>query len=276
MARSVLGKGLDALIPQNDSGWNEEEKFLFLAIEQIQPSSYQPRVEMDPKELKELSQSIKEKGIIQPIIVRKIREKYEIVAGHRRFYACKLLRLKELPVIVRNLSDQDTFLFAMIENLQRKDLNPIEEAQAFKRLNKEFSLNYEDIARFIGKDKTSVANSLRLLKLPGEVQEALKKGVITKTQARTILGLETPQQQKELFYEILKEDLSVREIEKKVRSVSSRKKSKSTFVTDIEERFKKELGTNVSLFNKKNNSGKIVIVYYNLNDLERITEKVLG
>lgn len=270
----MLGKGLEALIPRTLSIEVEERNLVYLPIETITPSAYQPRFEIGQKELEELARSIKEQGVIQPIVVRKVKDKYEVVAGQRRYQACKSLGFKELPSIIRELNDQEAFLFALIENIQRKDLNPIEEAQAFQRLNEKFGLTYEDIARLVGKDKTSVANSLRLLKLPQEIQDALKKELITKTQARTILGLDSPQKQKELFYKILKEGLTVREIEERVRKRTKRKKTESPFVIDMEERIKKYLGTRVDIMNKKNNSGKIVITYYNLNDLERITKKM--
>jgi ParB family chromosome partitioning protein len=275
MERKVLGRGLEALIPQR--GEIKEREFVYLSIEKIRPSKFQPREEIEPQDLKELSQSIREKGLIQPIVVRKIGEdSYEVVAGNRRFYASKLLGIKELPTIIKALSDKDAYALALIENIQRKDLNPMEEALAFKRLNEEFGLKLDQIAQLVGKDKTSVANSLRLLKLPDEIQTALKKGAITKTQARTILGLEDQAAQKALFYRILKEGLAVREIEEKVRSVSrKRKRVSDPFVSDIEEKLKKSLGTKVKIYNKKNNSGKIVISYYNLNDLERITKRLI-
>jgi len=241
----------------------------------VTPPPYQPRKKIDPRELDELSRSIKEKGIVQPIVVRKVGQKYEIVAGHRRVEASKSLGIKELPTVVRELNDRDAFTLALVENLQRKDLNPIEEAYAFKRLNEEFQLTYEEVAQFVGKDKTSVANTLRLLKLPDEIKDALRRGLITRTQARTILGLGTEAEQKKMLYTILHEHLSVREIEEKVRKASGRKRKNSDpFIADMEEGLTRKLGTKVKIRNKKNNSGKIIIEYYNLNDLERITKKL--
>ncbi len=273
MEKKALGKGLDALIPKKvDRG---EKNFLHLSLDEITPSPYQPRKKIDPRELDELSRSIKEKGIVQPIVVRKVGQKYEIVAGHRRVEASKSLGIKELPTVVRELNDRDAFTLALVENLQRKDLNPIEEAYAFKRLNEEFQLTYEEVAQFVGKDKTSVANTLRLLKLPDEIKDALRRGLITRTQARTILGLGTEAEQKKMLYTILHEHLSVREIEEKVRKASGRKRKDSDpFIADMEEGLTRRLGTKVKIRNKKNNSGKIIIEYYNLNDLERITKKL--
>lgn len=270
MNKKVLGKGLEALIPEKE----KKEDLVYLPIEKIIPSDFQPRQDIDPKELEELKNSIKEKGILQPILVRKHKDKYEIIAGHRRYFAAKSLGISELPTIIKELSDQEVLIFALVENLQRKDLNPIEEAISFKRLYEEFNLTYEEIARLVNKDKTYIANALRLLSLPGEIQEGLKKGIISKTQARTILGLKEASQQKELFYKIIKEGLSVREIEEKVRR--KRKKSKiSPFISEVEKKIMQALGTKVRIIHKKNNQGRIIIEYYNLNDLERITKKIL-
>lgn len=272
MEKKVLGRGLDALIPKKF----EEAKrdLIYLPVEKIHPSPYQPREEIASQELEELASSIKEKGIIQPILVRKVEGRYEIVAGHRRFSAAKLLRLKELPAVVKEISDQDALVYTLVENIQRKDLNPLEEAQGFKKLHKDFGLTYEEIARLVGKDKTSVANTLRLLKLPPQIQAAVKKGVISRSQARTILGIDNEEKQKRLFYKILKEGLSVRDIEERVRTFKGKRKKKpNLFIQDLEEKLKKDLGTKVKIFHRKNNTGRIVIEYYNLQDLERIIKK---
>ena len=184
--------------------------------------------------------------------------------------------IKELPAIIREVSDKESLVLALVENLQRKNLNPIEEALAFKRLNEEFALTYEEIARFIGKDKTSISNTIRLLKLPQEIQEAVKKNIITFTQARAILGLEKEEEQKALFYKIIKEGFSVREIEEKVRRSLPKKKKRviDPFVEEVEEKLRKSLGTKVKVLHKKNNQGKIIIQYHNLTDLQRIVEKL--
>ncbi|HDN86102.1 MAG: hypothetical protein DRP68_05255 [Candidatus Omnitrophota bacterium] len=274
MERKVLGKGLEALIPRKKE--EKEKSFVSLSVEKIEPSPFQPRQEIDPQELEDLKASIREKGIIQPIIVRKVGEKFEVVAGGRRFQAAKSLGIKELPAIIREVSDKESLVLALVENLQRKNLNPIEEALAFKRLNEEFALTYEEIARLIGKDKTSISNTIRLLKLPQEIQEAVKKNIITFTQARAILGLEKEEEQKALFYKIIKEGFSVREIEEKVRRSLPKKKKRviDPFVEEIEEKLRKSLGTKVKVLHKKNNQGKIIIQYHNLTDLQRIVEKL--
>lgn len=274
MERRVLGKGLDALIPKKTMITLPKE-FIYLPLEKIKPAKSQPRQEMGAEELKELTQSIKQKGFIQPIVARKINDgNYEVVAGERRFLAAKSLGLKEIPTIVKDVNDKDAFVLALIENLQRKELNPLEEAGAFKRLVNEFGVSLEEVAQLVGKDKTTIVNTLRLLKLPDKIQEALKRGLITRTQARTILGVEEPKAQERLFKQILKEKLSVREIEKKARLASGKKKTIDPFILEVEEKLQKSLGTKVKIFNKRNNQGRIVIEYYTLKDLERIIRRV--
>jgi ParB family chromosome partitioning protein len=274
MEKKVLGKGLDALIPKKIPAASVKE-FSYLPMHKIRPGKYQPRHEIAEQELEELSRSIKEKGVIQPIIVRKTAEdNYEIVAGQRRFYAAKSLGLNEIPTIIRELDDKDTFIFAITENLQRKDLNPMEEAEAFSRLIDEFEFTQDDIAKFVGKDKTTIVNSLRLFKLPKEIQQALKEDIISRSQTRTILGLDNEDAQQKLFHEILKDGLSVREIEKRVQSASKRKKTIDPFVLEVEDRLQKSLGTKVKVFNKRNNRGKIVVEYFTLEDLERIIKRI--
>jgi ParB family transcriptional regulator, chromosome partitioning protein len=184
------------------------------------------------------------------------------------------LGLKEIPAIVKELNDKDAFVVAIIENLQRKDLNPIEEADAFKRLLEDEEFSLDELAKYIGKDKTTIANTLRLLKLPNNIKQAVKDGSISRSQAKTILSLEKLQDQENLFRQILNERISVRELEKKVRVISKKKKAVDPFVLEMEEKLHKSLGTKVKLLNKKNNKGKIVIDYYNLNDLERIFKKL--
>ena len=277
MEKRVLGRGLEALIPKRSSGKTERE-FVYLPIDSIKASKYQPRQSIDANSLRELSESIKEKGFIQPIVARKLKDGFEIVAGARRFQAAKLLGIKEIPTIIKELNDKDTFMLAIMENLQRKNLNPLEEALAFKRLMEEFGLTLEDVGKVLGKDKSSIANTLRLLKLPSEIQEALRRGIIARTQARTILAFATEKEQIDIFHQMLKEGLSVRDLERRVKRASPKtKKPLDPFVVDMEEKLQKALGTKVKIIEikKKNNRGKIIIEYYSANDLERITKKVL-
>ena len=274
MQRRVLGKGLDALIPKKTTEAAPKE-FTHLALDLITPAKNQPRQQMSKKELEELAASIKEKGLIQPIIVRKSSGvMFEIVAGERRYHACKYLGLKEIPSMIKELSDQEAFTWAIVENLQRKDLNPIEEAEAFRRLLDDFKFSLEQIAKFVSKDKTTVANSLRLLKLPSSIRQALREGLISRSQARTILGIERLQEQEKIFKQILKGGLSVRDIEKKARLVSRRQKKTDPFIVEVEGKLEKSLGTKIKIFNKKNNRGRIVIEYFTLKDLERIIRRI--
>ena len=277
MERKVLGKGLEALIPKKPPMTAAASReFIHLQLDKINDSRFQPRQGIDKKELKELSQSIKERGVIQPIVVRKVPggDRFEVVAGSRRFNAAKSLGLKELPAIIKQLDDKETFVCAIVENLQRKNLNPIEEAESFKRLMDEFKFTLEDLSVFIGKDKTTIVNTMRLLKLPEDIKDALKQGDITRSQARTILALDNRKDQQRLFRQVMAEGLSVREIETKVRRVSKKTKRKDPFTAEVEEKMQKLLGTKVRIFNKKNNRGRVVIEYYNLEDLERIVRRI--
>lgn len=276
MEKRGLGKGLDALIPKRVETIVEDKEFTYLPLTKIEPGKYQPRQELDQTELAELTRSIKEKGVIQPIIVRKRQDNnYEIVAGHRRFFAAKALGLNEIPTVIKQLEDKDAFIFAIVENLQRQDLNPIEEAQAFSRLMQEFEYTLDQLANFLGKDKTTISNALRLLKLPPQIREALRKGLINRGQARTILAVNNQAQQLDLFQEILSSGMSVREIEQQVKKISPfRKKAQDPFVLEVEVKLQQLLGTKVKISHKRDNKGKIVIEYFSLNDLERIMARL--
>jgi len=213
MEKRVLGKGLDALIPKKATLPATPREFAYLSLEKLQPGKYQPRQDFNEKDLEELSQSIKEKGVIQPLVVRKASEdKYEVIAGERRYQAAVLLKLTQVPVIIKDIDDKEALTVAIIENLQRKDLNAIEEAQAFKRLMEEFEFTLDTVAKFVSKDKTTISNTLRLLKLPEEIKKALSRGLISRSQARAILGLANEEEQKKLFQQILAGPLPVREI----------------------------------------------------------------
>ena len=274
--KRALGKGLDALIPKKSEAMSVNNTDHEVAIEQIIPNRQQPRQEMDIQELRELSDSLKEVGFIQPLLVRKAGENYELVAGGRRLEAAKLAGFTHVPVVVKEISDKDSLVLAIVENLQRKDLNAIEEAQAFKRLMDDFSFSLDDLSRFVSKDKTTVANTLRLLKLPLEVRRGLQKGLISRSQARTILGLPTDIEQVKLFHELLNGPITVREIEARTKAakVAAGRKRSDPFVEDLEQKLQNKFGTKVRIFNKKNNRGKIVIEYYNLEDMERIVRRL--
>jgi len=275
MQRKALGRGLEVLIPKKPTDKKTGE-FAYMEVDKIKVGKYQPRSEINPKELNELKDSIKEKGFVQPIVVRKINGgMYETVAGARRLEAAKLLGLNEIPTLIKDLNDEDTCVLSIVENLQRKNLNPIDESVAIKRLMEEFDFTQEEVGKFLGKEKSSVANMLRLLKLPADIQLALKKGIITKSQARTILALERESQQRALFNEILKKGMSVREIERRVRRSVKKVKAQDPFVNDLEDKLQRQLGTKVKIFHKRSNKGKVVIEYYSLEDLDKITKRVL-
>lgn len=272
MGKKVLGKGLDALIPKKKVSGGDQ--FIYLPVDKIEPNKFQPRKDMNQKDLAELTQSIKEKGFIQPILARDIKgEKYEVVAGGRRLEAAKLLGIKEIPAVVRDLDNKDSFIAAIVENLQRKNLNPIEEAQALARLKDEFNFSLDEIAKFISKDKTTVVNTIRLLKLPKKIKSALEENLINRSQARTILSFKSKIQQEKIFYKILHKGLTVRDVEKQAHKKNNKVKI-DPFVEEAEEKLQKILGTKVKITSSKNKKGKIILHYYNLNDFDRIIKRI--
>jgi len=259
---------LEALIPKREkpvltSGYT------YINIDQLIPSPYQSRIDISEAELKELSASIKSQGVIQPVIVRKKGDKYEIIAGSRRFYASKLLGLKELPAVIRSLDDKNTLIFSIIENLQRQDLTPLEEAESFKRLEEEFSLSSEETGRLVGKSRSAIVNTLRLLKLPDPVQEALRGRKITASQARTLLSLPTEREQMEMFEHLLRGKVSVRKLETAVRIKRGRAKTKDPFLLEAENGLQKQLGRKVKIISS-GKKGRVVIEYYSLEDLDNL------
>ena len=217
MEKRGLGRGIGALIPPHQ-GVTEKEKIILLTLDQIKPNPYQPREHVDAHSLEELVQSIKEKGIIQPIIVRQRGEGYELIAGERRLNAAKLLQINEIPALVREATDEESLELALIENLQRENLNPIEQAKAYQYLISKFGITQERLAQIVGKARVSITNILRLLKLPQEVQDEIKVGRLTFAHARTLLELEEPITQKQLTEEIIAKSLSVNELENLIRS----------------------------------------------------------
>ncbi len=272
MGKKVLGKGLDALIPKKKvSG---DEQFVYLPVDKVQPNQFQPRNHLNQKDLSELTLSIKEKGFIQPILARPIGgDAYEVVAGGRRLEAAKLLGRKEIPAVIRDLDNKDAFISALVENLQRKDLNPLEEAQALERLRSEFNFSLDEIAQFLSKDKATVANTIRLLKLPEKIKKALKERLINRSQARTILSFKSKPQQEKIFYKILQKGLTVRDVEKQAAK-RSQKRRVDPFVLEAEEKLQARLGTKVRITQSKSKKGKIIIQYYSLDDFERIIKKI--
>lgn len=277
--KSVLGKGLGALIP-DEIHEKEIEEENTLPIESIKSNNNQPRKSFDEERIKELSQSIKEFGIIQPIIVKKIynENKYEIVAGERRWRAAKLAGLEEVPVIIKEISNREVLEISLIENIQREDLNPIEESKAYQELLKNFNLTQEDLSKKLGKSRVAITNSLRLLNLDDRVQEMLIHEIITEGHGRALLAIKDTDIQFQIAQKIVTNKLSVRETEKLVKSLNKKEEVKENtevnnnpYYEDIKNRLEDFFQTKVKIENK-NNKGKIEIEYYSEEDLQRIID----
>lgn len=278
MEKRVLGRGLSALIPEKSTDksivpGDKGHVVLTIPVDKIKTNKYQPRVEFDQEALKDLTSSIKEKGLIQPVLVRHKGEDYELIAGERRFRAAKMLNLKEIPAIVKDASDLDSLEISIIENVQREDLNPIDQAKAYKRLIEDFNMKQDDAADAIGKDRATVANILRLLKLPQKIQEYVSRGTISMGHARAVLSLSNEAEQSRLCTKIIKNDLSVRDTERYAKKMSTQTKKrhleKDPNLIDIEESIREALGTKVKI-TKSSRGGKIEIEFYSDKDLERI------
>lgn len=292
MAKSRgLGKGLDSLIPVGSSegktkiGINsapaaEEKPDKMVKITMVEPNRDQPRHKFDEAALNELADSIKQYGIISPIIVQDRKDHYEIIAGERRWRAAKIAGLKEIPVIIKNFTEQEIVEISLIENIQRENLNPIEEALAYKRLLTEFNLKQEEVAERVSKSRTAVTNSMRLLKLADEVQQMIIDEKITTGHARALITIEDIEKQIEIAKKVVDEKLSVRDIEKLVKDLNKPKKEKKAakqiknefIYQDIEEKLKQSFGTKVSVTAKEDGSGKIEIDFYSSDDLDRILD----
>lgn len=293
--RGGLGKGLDSLIPDNgkvpESGRKtkvvekviekivEKPSEVKLKINQIEPNREQPRKKFDEQALEELADSIRQFGILQPLIVQEKEKYYEIIAGERRWRAAKLVGLKEIPVVIRKMSEQEMVEISLIENIQRENLNPIEEAAAYKRLLEEFHLTQEEIAERVAKSRTAVTNSMRLLKLDERVQQMVVDEMLSTGHARALLAVEDPELQFQTANKIYNERLSVREVEKLVKNVGKEKSSKKekdfqqeAVFQDLEEKMKVSLGTKVSINRKDDRKGRIEIEYYSMEELERLME----
>lgn len=289
-----LGRGLDALIPSgineksNNTDKSKKDKSpegqsgeTIVNITKVEPNREQPRKNFDEDALEELAESIKQFGLLQPILVQDRKTYYEIIAGERRWRAAKKAGLKEVPVIIKNLTEQEIVEISLIENIQREDLNPIEEAQAYKRLLTEFNLKQDEVAERVAKSRTAVTNSMRLLKLCDNVQQMIIDGMISTGHARALIMIEDPEQQYIIAQRIFDEKLSVRDVEKLVKNLNQPPKEKKTAVVDksleavyqdIEENLKQKLSTKVSITSKGNGSGKIEIEFYSHEDLEKLMD----
>jgi ParB family chromosome partitioning protein len=277
MENRALGKGLSALIPDKVQT-KKGEAVAYLKTDQIQYNSYQPRTHYDDGKLDDLKSSIKEKGVLQPILVRSKEGHYEVVAGERRLRAARAIGMDEVPVIIKEVSDQEALVLALVENIQREELNPIEEAQAFKRLIEEFQYTQDKVAEAVGKDRSTISNLLRLLKLPDEIQKSVYDGQLSVGHARALLSLELADEQRRLFELVIKKGLSVRELEDLVKPCSQTasrtqkaKKPDDHETAAVEHDLRRVLGTKVTLHHNRK-KGKIVIEYYSLDDLDRILE----
>lgn len=301
MASRGLGKGLDALIPnvineKSNDNKNENTKYKstdstlkeaeegqvkIVNITKIEPNREQPRRNFDEEALEELAESIRQFGLLQPILVHDKKTYYEIVAGERRWRAAKKAGLKEIPVIIKELTEQEIVEISLIENIQRENLNPIEEAQAYKRLLTEFNLKQEEVAERVSKSRTAVTNSMRLLKLSDSVQQMVIDNMITTGHARALITIEDPEQQYEVSKRIFDEKLNVRDVEKLVKNLNKPVKEKKAVTADksleavyqnIEENLKQKLSTKVNITPKGNGAGKIEIEFYSHDDLEKIMD----
>ena len=289
-----LGKGLDSLIPTNvmmesevkhatvstaSSPEEEKDGTLMVKLSKVEPNREQPRKNFDEDSLQELAESLKQFGMLQPILVQNRGDYYEIIAGERRWRAAKIAGLKEVPVIVRELTDQEIVEISLIENIQREDLNPIEEAQAYKRLLTEFHLKQDEVAERVSKSRTAVTNSMRLLKLCDEVQKMVVDDMISTGHARALISIEDPEEQYLIAQKIFDEKLSVRDVEKLVKNLHKPAKPKKTddktmqvIYQDIEEKLKQKLGRKVTVTSRGEGSGKIEIEFYNHEDLDSLLD----
>ena len=285
-----LGKGLDAMIPIQEKPVSEKaatekeegkEPVSMVRITQVEPNREQPRKNFDEDALQELADSIKQFGLLQPILVQDRKTYYEIIAGERRWRAAKMAGLKEVPVIIRSYTEQEIVEISLIENIQRENLNPIEEAQAYKRLLTEFHLKQDEVAERVSKSRTAVTNSMRLLKLCDEVQQMIIDEMLSTGHARALISIEDPEQQYTIAQKIFDEKLSVRDVEKLVKNLNKPEKPKKEdpddtgleiIYQDVAEKLKQSLGTKVEIASKGKGAGKIEIEFYNHDDLDRIVD----
>ncbi len=289
MARQALGKGLSALLPELERAEKPAASspaltgLTELPLDQVDASPYQPRTQFDSKPLEELARSLRVGGVIQPVIVRRVGERYELVAGERRLRAARMASLESIPAIVRTLSNQQALEVSLLENVQREDLNPIEQARAYERLSSEFALTQEEIADRTGKDRATIANLIRLLRLPAEVLGMVEEGKLTAGHARALLRLEdSPGLQQVLARRMAARKISVRQAEEMVerklpgaKKQSVIKRASDPNILAAEEAMERALGTKVRIVGRKGGRGRVEIYYYNQGDLDRIYDKLV-
>lgn len=284
--RRALGKGLGALIPKNDVQSDAPRQYILLSPERIFAAAHQPRIDFDDERLAELAESIKESGLIQPLVVRERLGRYELIAGERRLRASRIAGLSQVPVVIKDVSDLEAYTLALIENIQRQDLNPVEEAMAFQKLLEEGQLSQADLARQVGKSRSALTNALRLLDLPDEILQLLAKGSLTAGHARALVTLPASDALK-LAEQIVEQGWSVRRTEEAVRELKSeqvdkepKKSARSAYrddalVRDLTDRLQKSLGTRVKL-KDRDGKGKIEIYYDDIDILQSVLDQILG
>jgi len=278
--RKVLGKGLGALIPEIKENASSSDRSLNCTIDNIQVNPHQPRTIFNQDKIEELARSIREKGIIQPLLVKESEIGYELIAGERRLRAAKLAGLTQVPIIVKNVSEEEQIEYSLIENLQREDLNPIEEGEAYKKLMEDFEYTQQQLSKVLGKDRTTIANQIRLLKLPSMVKKALSQNEISMGHARCLLSISEPLKLREAFRLILLKGLSVRETEKLAKKLNQPKikkktEEKSIHLEAIRSDLMQHLGTQVKIL-QRGKKGKIIIEFYSPEELEGILERIKG
>lgn len=271
MKKKGLGRGLSSLLKEDD--FITDENLLTVDLDKLKAREDQPRKNFDDDSLEELANSIKADGVIQPIVVRKVGDKYEIIAGERRFRASKLAGLEKVPVVVKNVTDRKARELALVENIQREDLNPIEEAISLKTLMEEYKLTQQELSDIIGKSRSYIANNLRLLNLSDYIKEYLIRGELSPSQGRTLLSLETEEERKKYLDKLLVKEVNIRDVEKKAKQ--SKNKNEDIFIKDICERLTEVLDAKVKIHEKKK-GGQIEISYLNEADLQRIIDSLMN
>lgn len=271
MKKKGLGRGLSSLLKEED--FITDENLLTVDLDKLKAREDQPRKNFDDDSLEELATSIKADGVIQPIVVRKVGDKYEIIAGERRFRASKLAGLEKVPIVVKNVSDRKARELALVENIQREDLNPIEEAISLKTLMEEHKLTQQELSDIIGKSRSYIANNLRLLNLSDYIKEYLIRGELSPSQGRTLLSLETEEERKKYLDKLLVKEVNIRDVEKKAKQ--SKNKTEDIFIKDICERLTEVLDAKVKIHEKKK-GGQIEISYLNEADLQRIIDSLMN
>ena len=278
--KNSLGKGLGAMFPDLLEGFNDRPAFVICGIEELSPNRFQARRDFNDKDQQQLVSSVKKSGIIQPIIVRKTAKGYEIIAGERRWRAAQKAGLQKVPVIIRKAQDLEVAELSLIENIQREALNPIEEAEAYQTLTGQFGLSQEDLSNRVGKDRSTIANSLRLLKLPGPVKNALIGKKITSGHARPLLGIDSPKEQLKILETILKNALSVRDTERLLQNLKKtgpekKKMKKDPYVVDVERNLSKIMMTRVQIYLNQKKAGRIEILFNSAEDLDRLIKVLM-